>query len=246
MQDNLLLLDGWQCQGAEREIAGFRMTLRSAGNLYACAWRTLAVNLDDTPALFLKVERLTDVEAVEVRFRASHLPAPGYLLETKVPGVFVIPLRGVLGDGGERAFELGVGLRNEWGKGSATFAELRLLSAGDPLTASAMAVPEAVSPLDGVAVTSFAVEFRWRRTEGAAAYELQVARDPAFETAETTRVSVAGGGYYALYCDPIPYSDLGPRWEAVPLTTPPLFGRRLRRRLRSKRFSARTLRCRSP
>lgn len=205
MRDNLLALDSWQCQGAEREVDGQSMTLRSAGKLYACAWRTLEVNLDDTPILFLKVDRLTDIEAVEVRFRASHLPAPGYLLETKVPGVFVIPLRDVLGAGGELSFELGVGLRNEWGKGSATFAELRLLSVDDPSTGAAVATPELVSPVVDAAVTCCAVEFRWRRTEGAVAYELQVARDPAFETAEVTRVSVAGGGYYALYCDPIPF-----------------------------------------
>ncbi len=75
MHDNLLTLDGWQCQGAERQVADSCMTLHSLGNLSACAWRTLAVDLDQTPALFLRIEQLCDIEAVEVRFRTSHLPA---------------------------------------------------------------------------------------------------------------------------------------------------------------------------
>ena len=202
---DLLNRDLWRCEGAELVSDGKALTIRSPGTFRVQIWQSVTVDLDETPAVAVTVDRMCEVESVEVLFRIADLPRPGYLFESVAPGEFLIPLRGVVGASGIHTFELGLGLRNEWGKGSSTFSEVRLVGAEQTGLGRQPAAPKLITPLAGASVTCFAVEFRWRRTEHAAAYEVQYADNKEFSKAQAATVSTAGGGYYALYINPIPY-----------------------------------------
>jgi len=197
--------DAWEPEGAELISDERGLTVQSLGGFRPRIWQSVTVDLDETPALGLTVSHIEGVESIEVLYRADSLPRPGYLLESTTTGEFLVPLRGVVGDSGTRTFDLGLGLRNEWGKGSATFSEVQLVGSDEALLGQKPAAPELISPFEGASVTSLALEFRWHRSDHAAAYEVQYAENAELRNPHVARLSTAGGGYYALYIDPIPY-----------------------------------------
>ena len=147
---DLLDRDLWRCEGAELAAAGEGITIRSPGEFRVQIWRSVTVDLDKTPAVAVTVDEMCKVEAVEVLFRIDGLLRDGYLFESVSPGEFLIPLRGVVGDSGVHTFELGLGLRNEWGEGSSRFSEVRLVPADHAGLGGQPAAVELISPLAGV------------------------------------------------------------------------------------------------
>ena len=105
------------------------------------------------------------LEGIEVVFRNEALQEEGYLLEMTGAGEFLVPLRGVAGESGLCTFEPGLGLRNEFGAGQATFADVRLVDMEDDCLAGIPGEPELWCPLPGMVLSNCAVKLRWRITE---------------------------------------------------------------------------------
>lgn len=205
-EDSLLNKEGWTA-GEELtfDVTSDGLTLTSLGGFTPKMQRMITVDLDRVPGLAVTVSRIVEVETIEVRFRDENEKREGCLLESESPGRFLLPLRGVVADGGVHTFFLIIGLRNEFGKGSATFSAIELVGENHPLARPKPFTPYLLSPRSGMTLSDIALDFRWRPAEGAAAYELELAGNVSFSDAHRHVVRTAGGGYYGLYINPIPF-----------------------------------------